>query len=656
MKKKKEIKQKIVFCVMSISVLLCMLLTAAMLIGNVISTRLLLLDNMAMMAKLASQDVSANLHLLTDRMANLTLNDTLTAEMADTAQKEKVIKEQESRIEFVWLAAYDTDGSRLYGDEEAPESVADGQTFIHMKQTENITVGEPQYANDVWQIEVGIPLKLKEENTAYLIGSYKYDLLNDVLGNINVGENGSAYIINSEGTVIADREVENMEKGSNLYEMFGSQKNNRIFDSMVAFQTGSTGLWMHGAYHYASYSPVAGTNWTLVIDAPASDFMGVTIVTIIVSIGLSVLLIIGSILYSGKVSRKISDSLSIATGRLTALAEGNLKDPVEIVQTGDEAQVMTEALAKTIANVADYIEELEKSLGYLSEGDYSQEVPERFSGDFIAMRDSLYEITDSLNRTMNRIRFSSEAVKEHSSEVSEYAERLYKGSGEQEEALERLKHSIQEITDRIRKIGESADNVKKFAVGAEEKVDMGKAQMDTMLAAMKDIYANMQEIVNISRLIEEISDQTSLLSLNATIEAARAGEAGKGFAIVAQQIGVLSDQTAEALKQTIEMISQASDSIDKGLKAAETTSDSFREILGVTKEFTGISKQIEEVAQEQKEAVALVTEEARRVGEVANANQELSQRAEETAVKSLQQAEELAEVVRSVKLREETAE
>lgn len=655
MKKKKEIKQKIAFCVMSISILLCILQTVAMMIGNVMSTRLLLLDNMEMMAKIASQSVGSNLHLLTDRMANLARDDRLSSESVDMEKKESVIAEWKSRIEFVWIAAYDEAGNRLYGDKEAPQSMTEETDFTNMKQTQNITIGQPEYVNEVWQLKVGIPLKKEEGTPVYLMGSYKYDLLNDVLSNINVGANGEAYIVNNEGTVIADQNLDEMMNQRNLYDMYGSKRNSRIFDAMTSFQTGSTDIWMHGVYHFAAYSPVPGTNWTLVIDAPYRDFIGVIIVIVLLSVALSILLIISSMIYSGKVSKKISDSLSIATGRLTTLAEGNLKDPVEIAQTGDEAQVMTEALAKTIANVAMYIEELECSLAYLSKGDYSQKVPKRFSGEFVAIRDALCQITDSLNARMNRIRRSSEAVKEHSSEVSEYAERLNLGSEEQEEALNRLENSIMKITDRIQKIGEYAEDVKGFVTGAEEKVDLGKTQMDTMLAAMQDIHKNMQEIVNISRLIEGISNQTSLLSLNASIEAARAGEAGKGFAIVAQQIGVLSDQTADALKQTIEMINQAGESIDKGLKAAETTSHSFGEILEVTKEFTGISHQIEEVAREQKEAVALVSKEAHRVGEVANANRELSQRAEETSAKSLQQAEELAEVVRSVKLREEKA-
>ena len=74
---------------------------------------------------------------------------------------------------------------------------------------------------------------------------------------------------------------------------------------------------------------------------------------------------------------------------------------------------------------------------------------------------------------------------------------------EQEKALERLNSSIQVIVDRIGEIDESATKVKQFAIGAEEKANQGKSQMDTMLEAMNDIYADMQEIINISHMIED---------------------------------------------------------------------------------------------------------------------------------------------------------
>lgn len=654
MAKFKTMKQKIVFYAMSVSILLCAVLIITMIINSFVSTKSILLDNMQMMAKTSAQNVSSNLHLLTDRMANLSLDKDLLNPSSNATVKQEILDERKSRIEFVWLAAYDTNGKKIFGDVNAPTSIAEEKYYTFLAKTDNITIGEPYFADDIWQLSVGVPLKNEEQTTfAYLIGSYKYDLLNDVLSNINVGKRGAAYIINEEASVIADKNAADMEARHNLYDIYGSKKNNRIFDAMRNFQTGSTLMNLHGMPHYVAYSPVAGTNWTLVIDAPRSDFMHTLIISIIVSIVLTIVLLLSARFTIEKAAGKISDSLSLSTKRLTALSDGNLKDEVILADTEDEAAILTDALSKTINNIDSYIDSLKTSLGYLSSGDFSKDVPDNFIGDFAAIREALVTITSSLNETMYHIHHASDAVNQNSTEVSDYAKQLYSGSKEQSIALDRLNDRIQIITEKIRQINENAQQVKLCTKKAEDKVSQGKQQMDSMLVTMNNIYSSMHEIITISNMIDDISSQTSLLALNASIEAARAGEDGKGFAIVAQQIGVLADQTANALKQTSDIIEQANLSIEEGLTTAKATADSFKEIDHATEEFRGISNQIEQVATAQQDAVELVSSEIATVLDIANTNQELAEKTDETAAQSLLQSKELEEVVAAVKLKEE---
>ena len=515
MKKKRTIKQTIEFYVMTVAILLGVLLTLTMIVSSFISTDAVLLDNMQMMAKTASQNVGANLHLLTDRMANLALEQTLTDEKASVKEKQQVLDERETRIEFVWLAGYDLSGKKLYGDERAPDNIDDKKYYSYLTKTENIVIDEPFYENNVWQLCVALPMKKDGEVDSYLIGSYNYDILNDVLTNINMGVTGSSYIINEEGTIIADKEQENMQKHENVYELYPSKRNQDIFNNMINFQIGSESMYLKGVRHYVAYAPVPGTNWTLIVDAHRREFQTTLFVSVFVCILLAGFLLLAARFVIVKMADSISASLSLATGRLTSLSEGNLKDEVVLAKTNEEAQILTSALAKTITSMDEYINDIKSSLGYLSEGDYSREIPDSFRGDFAAIREALSSITNSLNEMMQKINHSSLAVNENSSEVSEYAKRLYDGSMEQEVALERLIQSIQQITEQIAHITENADQVKWCAKSAQEKVNQGQTQMDIMLETMHDIYENMQEIIKISLMIEEISSQTSLLALNA---------------------------------------------------------------------------------------------------------------------------------------------
>ena len=76
-----------------------------------------------------------------------------------------------------------------------------------------------------------------------------------------------------------------------------------------------------------------------------------------------------------------------------------------------------------------------------------------------------------------------------------------------------------------------------------------KKQVQSIAESMLRLGENSQQIGGIVEIIDEISDQTNLLSLNAAIEAAGAGEAGKRFAIVAQEVKRLAERTVDATRQ-----------------------------------------------------------------------------------------------------------
>ena len=654
MREKKSIKQIIVFYVTSISVTLGIVLILLMVIMGLLSTSSVLRDSLQVTARTAAQNFSSNLHMLADRIDNIAQENVLADQMASDNDKQLLLDNQKLRIEFVWIAVYGLSGDKMYGDDTAPSSIDGTEYFQYLSGTDNIVIGKPEYNNNIWQLSVGIPVKGKEgDSYAYLVGSYKYDLLNDVLSNINIGAGGLVYIVDNEGNIIADKNISDMGKNENLYKIYKSNKNKKIFDSMVDFQTDANSVLLGFKQHYIAYSPIAGTNWTLMIAAPGNDFMKILWGSVLTSI---VVIIVLQFVTRGlvvKIADKISGSLSIATERLVSLSTGNLKDKVVLADNNVEAEVLTTALSKTVKCLAGYIDDITEYLGQLSAGDYSGKVKDNFDGDFIAIKDALSYITASLNETMLHINKASLAVSSNSSETSGYARRLYDGSIEQTAALERLDEKITVITQKIDEINNNARRVKKSADIAEQRVEEGKKQMDDMLSTMDSIHNDMQEIITISHLIEEISSQTSLLSLNASIEAARAGEAGKGFAVVAQQIGLLADQTADALHKTGEIIEKVSFSIGQGMVTARDTAESFQNIKEAAEDFSDISDSMARITVEQKEAIVMVSDEVGTVLAIADTNQSLAKETDENASLSLKQAEELKQIVSAVKLKEQ---
>lgn len=652
MKKFHNIKQKIIFYVMAVAIFQVLVVSVIMCAGNIRSTNNSLLDNMQTTARIASQSISSNLHLLCERMYNLSRETALADPASSDQDKQVCLNNAKLQIEFVWLAAYDPDGQKLYGDDHAPSSITDQNYYSLLKETGNIVIGDPYETDGLVQLSVGIPYAIEEETIGYLIGSYKYDILNDVLSMLIVGSTGSAYIVNEDGQIIGDRNTTMIKEQKNIYDSADSSAAKKTYDKMLAYQTGSDIISFNGKKSYVGYAPIPGTNWVLMLHAPRIEFMDTVIKSIELSILLSVIFLVIGAFWITTVSQKISVSLSSATNRLQDLADGNLTDDVVLSESNDETAILTDALAKTIASLNTYIQNIRTCLGELAKGDYTVAIPDNFHGDFTSIRDSLDHISDSLNQTMQRMNQSSQEVNQNSMIVSDYAGQLQNASLKQSELLQQLEESSASITMAIEKNKEQVLQMESCSENATEKTTLGAASMQSLLSFMQEIHDSVQEISKISKLIGDISFQTNLLSLNASIEAARAGEAGHGFAVVAAEIGQLSGRTSDALRQTDEIIQSSADMIQKGLEAANETAAAFHEIQAVAKQYREISVQLSDTADEQATAVSCVTEQLDSIRSIAQENHRLAEETAQMAAGSLKQSESLHQYVSQVKLKD----
>ncbi len=638
MKKERNLKQKIIFYVMSVAILVTVLNTTIMSVGSIRSTNNVLLDNMQITARTAAQNITSNLHLLTERMYNFSTEAVFLDDTVSQTEKQERFNAIKNQIEFLWLSAYDTSGKRLYGDLMAPRAVTNTQYFSKMTQTDNLVIGEPYYNNTLLQLCVGAPLKDEKGDTkGYLIGSYKYDLLDDVLSQLVLGNTGSACIINEKGDIIGDRNKQNVIDRKNVYELYPSKENTENFKKITSFQTGSTEMKLGSKRCYTGYSPIPGTNWALFLEVPKSEFMDTVNMSIVVSIILSLVLLLVAGAVIVPVSQKISNPLSAATQRLQALADGNLTKEVILSDSNDETGILTKALAKTIASLKSYIQNIETSLSALAARDYTIQVPDTFHGDFSSIKSSLENITNALNRTMLQMNQSS-------AEVSDCAKQLLDGARAQNDLLRNMEEDMAAITSSIEKNKEHVLQIEQCAEMANQKTALGDSYMQNMLDSMSQIHKTVDEISNISLMMENISRQTNLLSLNAAIEAARAGEAGKGFAVVANEIGSLSKQTSDALIESGKLISRSTEAIQAGLETAGQTAETFREIADLTTQYHTISNQLSDTVKDQTDAVEHAEKRLISLQEIAGKNDEM-------AAESLSQAKDLRDFVAQVKIK-----
>ena len=154
----------------------------------------------------------------------------------------------------------------------------------------------------------------------------------------------------------------------------------------------------------------------------------------------------------------------------------------------------------------------------------------------------LAEITDALQSKCNTIVEESASVAAASQEMSRSMGAAASSAGESRNNINVVASSTGEMSHTIGEIAENTERARGITETAVETVQRASERVEHLGRSAK-------EISKVTKMIEEISDQTKLLALNATIEAARAGEAGRGFAVVANEVKELVTQTNAATRE-----------------------------------------------------------------------------------------------------------
>ena len=647
---KKSINKKIVVNTTAIVVVLAVILVIVMALSMKVLTREIMTDVLPSTTKMASQSIESSMHMLADRI--FMISDRVAIQNPDSSRKEKeeALKEAQSGIEFLWLGLYKEDGSLYLGDNACPSSIADRELYSLLQETQNLAVDDVDSAGGELELAMGIPVMSGEELHYYLVGSYKYDVLNDVLSNINLSANGEAYIVNWEGEIMGCRNTELVgnQKGIEDVTQFSGIK-----DYLTEKETGVTSIGKSLDAAFVSYAPINGTRWHLALIVPQRDFMGPANTGILASIGLTCLLLLLAGIVTLRFSSKIQRSLRGVTERIGLLAQGDLKTPTEVIKTDDETELLSHALSNTVESINGYISELSHILENMSGGNFQVDVRGDFEGDFIVMKESLNKIIDALNRMLKSIKISSEEVLLTASAVSESAQQVHHGSTEQSESLNVLSQETTAIEQNILHVDENTKTVEDLMKTTQEHMETGDGNMKNLLRAMEDINRNSVEITKINKFLEDISFQTNILALNASVEAARAGEAGRGFAIVAEEVGNLAAQSAESSKRTTSMIDSSIQAVERGTEYAKKVAESFRDIGEIADQISKITEQLAENVTVQKHSLGNMTGQITQIRDVAQHNLNASYESTTASQKLNRQAQKLKEIAGSFRLREE---
>ena len=437
-----------------------------------------------------------------------------------------------------------------------------------------------------------------------------------------------------------DEKDSNLKQVSDLRAAFMSYKT-EVFDSVYANASVGNSI---GAIHAYEGGETRATSINSQCDALCSIMQSNAestvniarkamsrsiVIVLIVALVIAVLSVVVALYISGLISKPL---ITLSAFMHKAGTTGDISlDPEDVAVIDKYAQNEDEIghVVSGMASFVQHIENIAKELESIAEGDLSNDI--KLLSEKDTMGTSLEQMTNHLNSMFSEIQTSTNQVSSGSKQVANGAQSLAQGSTEQAASIQELSSSISEIAAKTKENAATADKTAKLSETIRASAEKGSQQMDEMIAAVKDINDASNSIGKIIKTIDDIAFQTNILALNAAVEAARAGQHGKGFAVVAEEVRSLASKSAEAAKDTGNMIQNSIEKAELGSRIAGETSASLSDIVTGINESSQLIAEIAEASESQSLGISQINI---GIDQVAQVVQQNSATAEESAAAS----------------------
>ena len=317
------------------------------------------------------------------------------------------------------------------------------------------------------------------------------------------------------------------------------------------------------------------------------------------------------------------------------VAEGKIGHDIEMPRSSDEIRSVAEAFQQMVVSLRTIVgqietnfEETATTIDNLSDGTSSA----TRQADAVAA--TIMEISSGAEESASAIQETAEAMEDIRLLAVEVNTRAGQSSERSGEMLEELRTTIEVFTSLV-------SGIRSMSVKSEDS-----------LGTIRQLDHNANEIGEIVQLVGNIAKQTNLLALNASIEAARAGEHGTGFAVVAEEVRVLADESAQAVKGISQLVStiqadvsKVVEEIEEQVKNAALEADRATE---ASESVTAMTDKVNNMADSVVEIRTFIEHQLENIEKTAGQSQEVAAIAEETSAGAEEVRATTEEQVRSI--------
>lgn len=293
------------------------------------------------------------------------------------------------------------------------------------------------------------------------------------------------------------------------------------------------------------------------------------------------------------------------------------------------------------------------------------------STGFNQMISSLRNMLQDVSETINVLSSASVQISASSSELATSANETASSVTETTATVEEVRQTSNVTNAKAKQVAESSQRAtqisaegKKYTDETIEGINKVGTQMESIADSIIKLSEQSRAISNIISTVNDLAEQTNLLSVNASIEAARAGEQGKGFVVVAQEIKSLADQSKQATTQIRTILNdiqnaisaavmateQGSKMVDAGIKQSTHTGSAIQSIADSINESAQMAFQISASSQEQSVGMDQVALAMENIKLASNQNAQTTKQLETSANNLKEMGNKLKELIQNYKV------
>jgi len=320
-----------------------------------------------------------------------------------------------------------------------------------------------------------------------------------------------------------------------------------------------------------------------------------------------------------------------------AIKAGDLSSRIGMADKHGFAEILSSGINELTDVIASAFNDINSVMAAMSQGDLTRSITNDYQGVYAQCKNNINDTLAVLSEFTVQIRNAADFIDHSSQDIARGNDNLSQRAEQQAASLEQTAASMEELAGTVRNNAENTQQVNQVVNLTSQLAEKGGDVVKSAIAAMQEINDSSNKIAEIINVIDEIAFQTNLLALNASVEAARAGEHGRGFAVVATEVRNLAQRSADAAKQSNDLIQNSVQKVRAGTAFVNETGNALNEIVNSVAQVGELVSQIASASVEQATGIGQVNQAITQMDAITQQNAEL---AEQAATGSLTMSEQ----------------